>query len=145
MVTLSKSRKNILAPKFLDMKYPFFNPEDRIQVKYEMLRQVLVEGTEVNKTAREFGFSRPRFYQLKERFEQEGMAGLIDGIPGRKEATKITPQILAFILEQKRIHPELSGKAIRDKITKTFGLRLGQRTVERALQEQYIIQVKKNE
>jgi hypothetical protein len=37
---------------------PFFDPRDLLQVKYEMLRRVLVEGQPVGATAATFGFSR---------------------------------------------------------------------------------------
>lgn len=39
----------------------FFDPDDMIQVKYEMLRQVHVDHRPVSQAAREFGFSRPSF------------------------------------------------------------------------------------
>ena len=43
----------------------FFDPADLVQVKYEMLRQVELEGQPVSEAARAFGFSRPSFYQAQ--------------------------------------------------------------------------------
>ena len=40
----------------------FFDPHDLVQVKYEMLRQVRVDGRTVTETAAAFGFSRPAYY-----------------------------------------------------------------------------------
>jgi hypothetical protein len=38
--------------------HPFFDPCDLVQVKYEMLRRVMLEGKPVGVTAATFGFSR---------------------------------------------------------------------------------------
>ena len=43
----------------------FFDARDLVQVKYEMLRRVLVEGHPVSSTAAAFGFSRPSFYAAR--------------------------------------------------------------------------------
>ena len=39
----------------------FFDSRDLVQVKYEMLRKVNMEGEPVASTAASFGFSRPSF------------------------------------------------------------------------------------
>jgi hypothetical protein len=46
----------------------FFDPDDMVQVKYEMLRQVNVDNRPVSQAAHEFGFSRPSFYQANSTF-----------------------------------------------------------------------------
>ena len=57
--------------------HEFFDARDLVQVKYEMLRRVQVEGQAVVHVAKAFGFSRPSFYQALEVFQQRGLAGLI--------------------------------------------------------------------
>ena len=57
--------------------HPFFDPCDRVQVKYEMLRRVLIEGKPVEITVAAFGFSHVRSAQLRKRFEEDGLAGLL--------------------------------------------------------------------
>jgi hypothetical protein len=42
----------------LFQSYDFFDPEDLLQVKYEMLRRVERDGTSVSQAAHDFGFSR---------------------------------------------------------------------------------------
>jgi hypothetical protein len=60
-----------LNPRPQDVRHPlfqnseFFDPSDLLQVKYEMLRQVHVDKRAVSRTAKEFGFSRPSFYQAE--------------------------------------------------------------------------------
>ena len=39
----------------------FFDPLDKVQVKYEMLRAHAIEGRSVSAVADEFGFSRENF------------------------------------------------------------------------------------
>ena len=60
----------VQAPLFAS--HDFFDPRDLVQVKYEMLRQVDVEGAPVARTADAFGVSRPTFYQTQTAFKQRG-------------------------------------------------------------------------
>ena len=40
----------------------FFDPNDLVQVKYEMLRRVQIDQQPVRQAAAAFGFSRPTYY-----------------------------------------------------------------------------------
>jgi hypothetical protein len=55
----------------------FCDARDLVQVKYEMLRRVRVDGQSVTESAAAFGFSRPSFYQAQSAFEQGGLGGLL--------------------------------------------------------------------
>src|SRR3972149_6606270 len=55
----------------------FFDPRDGVQVKYEMLRRVRVEGQPVSQSAQACGFSRPSFYQAQVALARDGLAGLV--------------------------------------------------------------------
>src|SRR6266542_824551 len=50
----------------------FFDPNDLVQVKYEMLRQVQSESRPVSQSAKAFGLSRPPFYQAQAALAQAG-------------------------------------------------------------------------
>ena len=67
----------------------FFDPSDLLQVKYEMLRQVQVDGATVSETASAFGFSRPSFYEAQSAFQEEGLHGLL---PRKRAATSRLPR-----------------------------------------------------
>jgi len=54
-------------PKFHE--YDFFDPRDLVQVKYEMLRRVLIERASVTTATAEYGVSRPTYYQTKAHFD----------------------------------------------------------------------------
>src|SRR4029450_2706279 len=60
----------------------FFDARDLVQVKYEMVRRVRVEGEAVSRSAASFGFSRPSFYQAVAAVDAHGLAGLVPGRPG---------------------------------------------------------------
>ena len=63
---------------------PFFLALDKVQVKYEMLRAHVVEGSTITDAARRHGYSRAEFYLVVAAFEGAGMAGLLDERRGRK-------------------------------------------------------------
>ena len=48
----------------------FFDARDLVQVKYEMLRRVRVDGHSVSQSAARFGLSRPSYYQAQKAFER---------------------------------------------------------------------------
>lgn len=55
----------------------FFDARDLLQVRYEMLRRVAVDGWSVTQATHAFGCSRPVFYHARTAFEHEGLQGLI--------------------------------------------------------------------
>lgn len=59
---LNPNPQQIKAPWFLSGE--FFDPNDMVQAKYEMLRHVQVDGVSKVEAAALFGMSRPTFYPL---------------------------------------------------------------------------------
>jgi len=111
----------------------FFDPRDVVQVKYEMLRQVRVEGWPPSQSARAFGFSRPSFYKARAAFEESGLPGLIPRSRGPRQPHKLKPEVMAFIGEALREDPTLRARALRPMIEQRFALKVHLRTIERAL------------
>lgn len=111
----------------------FFDPRDLVQVKYEMLRRVRVEGRSVRQACLDFGFSRPSFYQAKSAFMQEGLPGLAPRKRGPRQAHKLTGEVLAFLLKAKAEQPHLGASALTQVLEQQFGLKLHRRTIERGL------------
>ncbi len=62
----------------------FFDAEDRLQVRYEMLRAPAQGELTVSEACRAFGVSRQTFYTLRRAFEASGIAGLAEQKRGRK-------------------------------------------------------------
>src|SRR5580698_4111858 len=77
----------------------FFDPNDLVQVKYEMLRSVEKEGRAVVEAAESFGLSRPVYYVTRELFNREGLPGLLPRKRGPKGAHKLTDEALASLAQ----------------------------------------------
>jgi transposase len=75
----------------------FFDPYDLLQVKYELVRRVRVEGQQVTHAARIFGFSRPTVYQAVSAFEHGGLAALLPKKPGPRRAHKLSKEVVDFV------------------------------------------------
>jgi hypothetical protein len=63
----------------------FFDPNDKLQVKYEMIRAVQVDCLPISSVARAFGFSRETYYRAAKSFELEGCVGLLDQAQERRQ------------------------------------------------------------
>jgi transposase len=114
--------------------HEFFDPHDLVQVKYEMLRRVQVEGQAVAHAAKAFGFSRPSFYQALEVFQQQGLVGLIPKRRGPTKAHKLSDEVLEYLEQQQALEETLRAPALCLRILQKFGLSVHPRSIERALQ-----------
>jgi len=104
-----------------------------VQVKYEMLRRVRVDGRSVTDAVSDFGFSRPTYYQAERAFESEGLPGLVPKKRGPKGAHKLTDEIVDYVEETVEQDPSLKAPALTKHIATRFGLVVHPRSVERAL------------
>lgn len=111
----------------------FFDARDLLQVKYEMLRQVRTEGASVTEAATAFGMSRFSFYQAQAAFEESGLPGLTPKKPGPRGRHKLSPEVLAYVREELAKEPSPQMRELPDRVQARFGLRVHQRTIERAL------------
>ena len=75
----------------------FFDPRDLVQVKYEMVRRVRVDGRAVRRSAQDFGFSRPAFYHAQSALADGGLAALVPKKPGPRRAHKLSAEVMAFL------------------------------------------------
>jgi transposase len=106
----------------------FFLAEDKVQVKYEMLRAHEVDGLTVAAAARLHGYSRAAYYLVAAAFAETGMTGLLDERRGRRGPVKLTPEIAAFLTAGSTA----SGAELAEQVKQRFGVTLHRRTVERA-------------
>ncbi|HXJ41346.1 MAG TPA: helix-turn-helix domain-containing protein [Bryobacteraceae bacterium] len=111
----------------------FFDPDDLVQVKYEMLRRVQAEQTPVSQAAHEAGLSRPSFYQSQAALKQSGLAGLIPQKPGPHGAHKLTAPVLDFLERQRASQPNLKYAELARLVKAQMGVTVHPRTVERVL------------
>ena len=92
--TLNPRPEAVRDPEFGSSE--FFDARDLVQVKYEMVRRVRVDGAPVTPAAAAFGFSRPSFYEAAAAVDRDGLAGLMPAKPGPRRAHKLTDEVLAY-------------------------------------------------
>ena len=114
-------------------QHRFFDPLDKVQVKYEMLRAHAVDGRRVVSLAEEFGFSRETYYTALVAFATGGVPRLADGKSGRPGPLKLTEEFAGWVLDLHRRRPELSGREIAERLAQEQGVDVHRRTIERLL------------
>ncbi len=112
---------------------PFFDRDDLVQVKYEMLRRVRQEGQRVSQSAAAFGFSRPSFYEAKAVFAEGGLPGLIPQRPGPRRAHKLSQAVVDALERALAEEGSLNSTRLAQLVQEEFGLSVHPRSVERAL------------
>ena len=132
-------RQGVLNPRPERVKAPwfqtgeFFDADDLIQVKYEMLRHVQTGGASKADAAALFGVSRPTFYQAEAAFTEEGLTGLLPKPRGPKGAHKLGAEVMAFIEAQLPEGGPIQARALAARIEAELGLRVHPRSIERAI------------
>lgn len=111
----------------------FFDARDLVQVKYEMLRRVRVEGASVAGAAENFGVSRPSFYAAQAAFTQGGLAGLLPRKRGPRGGHKLRPEILRLLEESRAQDRSLTASKLVALVVERFGVEVHPRSIERAL------------
>ena len=129
--TLNPQPESVTHPLFQNSD--FFDADDLLQVKYEMLRQVHVDRESVSEAARAFGFSRPSFYQAQSAFQQDGVFGLFPHKRGPQGGHKLTSEVMDFILQQRSEDPSLTPEQLAQAVQKRFRVPVHPRSIQRRL------------
>jgi len=135
-------RQGTLNPRPDEVTHPlfqtndFFDADDMIQVKYEMLRQVRVEQQSVTQATKAFGFSRPSFYQAQLAFEQNGLSGLIPQKRGPRSGHKLTTEVMEFLNKARAKDLSLRTEDLVQIVKEEFGVVVHSRSIERQLSRQ---------
>lgn len=116
-------------------KMEFFDPHDRAQVKYEMLRAHEVEAEPVAEACRWFGFSRESFYQIQKAFREQGFRALLPAKRGRKGPIKLKGEILQFARQKRKQNPDLGPGRLAALIGERYGVALHRTTVLRGMKK----------
>jgi transposase len=131
-------RQRLLHTRPQDVRDPlfqeseFFDPRDLLLVRYEMLRKVRVEHCSVSEAARQFGFSRPTYYELLAAWESGGLPALLPQHPGPRGAHKLTDEIVTF-LEAQHEGGVVRALELAERLYQERNVRLHPRSIERAL------------
>ena len=114
----------------------FFDARDLVQVKYEMVRRVRVDGQPVSHSAAAFGFSRPSFYQAQRGLDRGGLAALVPRKPGPRRSHKLGADVMEFLQRERTTDPSLRPPDLARLVLERFGRKVHPRSVERALVRQ---------
>ena len=106
--------------------------EDEVSRRLAMLILGQCEGQGATAAAKQFHFSRPRYYQLLAAFEQEGALGLSVGPRGPKTDYRRTEQIVRLVIRHRFLDPDASAEVIAQKL-RQLGHTISQRSVERII------------
>ena len=110
----------------------FFDAHDLVQVKYEMVRRVRVDGVPVARAAAAFGFSGSLLC-VAAALDTGGPAALVPGKPGPKGPRKLTEAVMARSRACGRPSRVEGASVGRGAVREEFGLVVHPRSIERAL------------
>ena len=113
--------------------HPFFDPRDRVQVKYEMLRRHQVEGRPVTEVAARFGVSRQTFYLTVATFQAHGIPGLMPKRPGPKGAHKCTDAVVDYVERWRAGEDVRPDEPLTAAVARRFGISVHARSLDRAV------------
>lgn len=131
--SLNPHPDRVSDPLFTATGANFFDPRDLVQVKYEMVRRVRVDGHPASHSAAAFGVSRPSFYQAQSALERGGLGALIPKRPGPRRAHKLDEDVVTFLLQELSSNPSASSPDLARRVRERFGRKVHPRSVERAL------------
>jgi hypothetical protein len=82
--------------------------------------------------ARAFGYSKQRYFQLRDAFGQQGAAALVNHIPGPSRAYRCTDEVVRQAIRHRFLDPEASAEVIAQKLSQS-GLPISTRSVQRLI------------
>ena len=115
------------------LSHPFFDPRDRVQVKYEMVRRHRVDGKPVTEVAARFGVSRQAFYEASAAFEADGIPGLVPKRPGPKGAHKCTDAVVDYVERWRAGEDVRPDESLTAAVARRFGVSIHARSLDRAV------------
>lgn len=128
--TLNRHADKVVDPRFRNMT--FFDPDDLLQVKYEMLRYAHKDGVGVIEASKAFGFSRITFYKAEKAFKECGVFGLLPRKKGPRRAHKLTGRVMDFVEKLKDKKPDIRPEELAEEVKNRFGISIHKRSIERA-------------
>jgi transposase len=129
--SLNPHQDRVVDPTFAGSD--FFDVRDLVQVKYEMVRRVSVDGQPVSHSAAAFGFSRPSFYQAQAALKAGGIPALVPKRPGPRRSHKLNAEVMDFVHRERAEDGSVSSSELARRIKEHFGREVHPRSIERAL------------
>ena len=107
-------------------------PSDEITRKLIMLIEGECEGLGPIKAAEKYGFSKQRYFQLRELYYEHGAQALHSKPRGPKSNYRRTDEIVRQVIRHRFLDPEASADVVAQKLRQT-GFVISTRSVERVI------------
>lgn len=105
---------------------------DEVARKLAMLIEGECEGLGPLRAANKYGFSRQRYFQLREAYEQFGSLGLMSRPRGPKSNYRRSDELVRQVIRHRFLDPRASSDVIAQKLRQA-GFVISTRSVERVI------------
>lgn len=130
MIRIDKDRVFLSGPKgSIPLKQ-----SDEITLKLGMLFEGECEGKGRSDTAKKFGYTRQRYYQVLQQFIEEGADALKSQKQGPKGNYRKTHEVVRQVIRYRFLDPKISPEVIAQKLQQC-GYQIAIRSVERVISE----------
>jgi hypothetical protein len=107
---------------------------DEIARKFAMLLEGECEGIGPLQAAEKYGYSKQRYFQLRQVFQQHGALGLVSKTRGPKTHYRRTDELERQVIRHRFLDPQASVEVIAQKLRQT-GFTISTRSVTRVITE----------
>ncbi len=108
--------------------------DDEITLKLAMLFEGECEGLGPSAAARKFGYSKQRYFQLRNAFTQDGAIALKSAKRGPKQNYRRTKQVVRQVIRHLFLDPDASAEVVAQKLNQR-GWEISKRSVQRIIEE----------
>ncbi len=108
--------------------------DDEVARKLAMLIEGNCLGLGPTKAAEKYGYTKQRFFQLLDAFEQAGSMALMSKKKGPKTNYVRTANVVSQVIRHRFLDPDANAAVIAQKMKQT-GIKVSQRSVERIIAE----------
>jgi hypothetical protein len=106
--------------------------DDEISRKLLMIFEGECDGLGPLAAARKFGFSKQRYFQLRDAFKSQGAQAMLSQKRGPKAPSRRTDLVVRQVIRQRFLDPDASPEVIAQKLRQA-GLAISTRSVERVI------------
>jgi len=126
---------NNTNPRLPDLDFEKLNvkSDDSTSLKFLMLVEGAY-GQGVKKSIKKYGYTEQRYYQLLNKFKEDGMDALINQKRGPKKNTVRSDRVIHQIIRHRFLDPQANSDVIAQKLNQQ-GIKISKRSVERTIQE----------
>jgi transposase len=105
---------------------------DKLAKKIGMIFEIHCLGKSSKKVAKRYGYTKQRYYQILEKFKEEGSKGITEKKTGPVTNRILTDTVTSQIIRYRFLDPDSSIDVIVQKLRQS-GIKVSKRSVERVI------------